>query len=77
MGNKKSGDRTRGAKRKPRQNAGRPPQSVKLKHGQQIGFWEHGASGNYADRIATVQIVKRGTFRLVRDNGEIITIITN
>lgn len=71
MGSKKSGNRS-GKPRAP--GAGRPPKTVKLKNGQRIGFWER---KQISERMATIKIVKRGTFQIVRDNGEIITVITN
>lgn len=57
-----------------RERAGRPPKSVKLNDGQQIGFFEHGIQ---SERLATIKIVKRGTFQIQRANGDIITIMTN
>lgn len=71
MGSKSSGNRSH----KPRApGAGRPPKTVRLKDGQKIGFWEKGIA---SERLATIKIVKRGTFQIVRADGQIINVYTN
>jgi hypothetical protein len=62
-----------------RDGAGRKPKATKLRNGQGVGVWEMTPDGPVFDQstLGIVEIVKRGTFKIVMNNGTTYTIITN
>lgn len=53
--------------------AGRKPKTATLKNESQIGFWEtYEGKSVLSSRVATIEIVKRGTIKIVMDDGKTV-----